>query len=60
VSGALGALGAGDWSLDHAVGFHVTGWAGLAVAALAGAGGATLLLATCWRPGAPEASAPTP
>jgi hypothetical protein len=28
----------------------VTGWAGLAIAALAGAGGAALLLATCWRP----------
>jgi putative oxidoreductase len=50
VSCAIGALGAGDWSLDHAAGFSVTGWAGLAIAALAGAGGAALLLATCWRP----------
>jgi len=50
VSGAIGALGAGDWSLDHAAGFSVTGWAGLAIAALAGAAGAALLLAACWRP----------
>jgi len=50
VSCAIGALGAGDWSLDHAVGFSVTGWWGLAIAALAGAGGAALLLATSWRP----------
>jgi putative oxidoreductase len=58
---ALGALGAGGWSIDHAVGFGVPGWAGLAIAALAGAGGAALLLATSWRPGpAPSpASAPS-
>jgi putative oxidoreductase len=50
VSCAIGALGAGAWSLDHAAGFSVHGWAGLAVAVLAGAGGAGLLLATSWRP----------
>ena len=50
VSAALGALGAGGWSLDRAVGFSVHGWAGPAITALAGAGGAALLLATCWRP----------
>ena len=48
---ALGALGAGAWSVDHVAGFSVSGWAGLALAALAGAGGAALLLATSWRPG---------
>jgi putative oxidoreductase len=47
---AIGALGAGGWSIDHAVGFGVPGWAGLAIAALAGAAGAALLLATSWRP----------
>src|SRR5260370_25941199 len=52
VSCALGALGGGGWSIDHAVGFTVNGWAGLAIAAGAGGGGAGLLLATCWRPGA--------
>jgi putative oxidoreductase len=59
VSCAIGALGAGDWSLDHAAGFSVTGWAGSAIAALAGAGGAALLLATCWRPH-PRTSASAP
>ena len=49
VSCAIGALGAGGWSVDHMVGFSVHGWAGLAIAALAGAGGAALLLATSWR-----------
>ena len=66
VSCAIGALGGGGWSLDHAAGFSVDGWAGLAIAALAGGGGGALLLATCWRPGAVAAqdtaspSAPTP
>ena len=50
VSGALGALGGGGWSVDRAVGFGGHGWAGLAITALAGAGGAALLLATSWRP----------
>jgi putative oxidoreductase len=60
VSCAIGALGAGDWSLDHAAGFHVTGWPGLAIAALAGAGGAALLLATSWRPARLPSSASEP
>jgi putative oxidoreductase len=51
VSCAIGALGAGGWSLDRVAGFSVDGWAGLAIAALAGTGGGGLLLATCWRPG---------
>jgi putative oxidoreductase len=50
---AIGALGAGKISLDHAFGLHLDGWLsggkGLAVTAL-GAVGALLLLATCWRP----------
>jgi putative oxidoreductase len=58
---ALGALGAGGWSVDRVVGFSLPGWAGLAIAALAGAGAGVLLLATSWRPGpAPSpASAPS-
>jgi putative oxidoreductase len=50
VSCALGALGGGAWSIDHLVGFSVTGWGGLAISALAGGAGGGLLLATCWRP----------
>jgi putative oxidoreductase len=48
---ALGALGAGRWSLDHALGvFDPPGWAGLITAVAAGGGGAALLLAVFWRP----------
>jgi putative oxidoreductase len=47
---AVGALGAGEWSLDHALGIDWTGWTGLAIAAGAGGGGAAGLLATFWRP----------
>lgn len=54
---ALGALGGGGWSLDHILVQHnvpgcrwLFGWRGLAVTAVAGGGGAALLLATCWRP----------
>ena len=54
----LGALGPGEWGLDHKV-FNdqhlrfltdLSGAPGLAIAFLAGAGGAALLLITCWRP----------
>jgi putative oxidoreductase len=54
---ALGALGGGSWSIDHELLKHnvagcrwLLGWRGLGVAAVAGGGGAGLLLATCWRP----------
>jgi putative oxidoreductase len=59
----LAALGGGGWSVDHAiVGDYAGlndhsalktwffGWHGFLVAAVAGGGGAGLLLATCWRP----------
>src|SRR5260370_14490055 len=51
VSCAIGALGGGGWSADHLAGFSVHGWAGLAIATPAGAGGAALLAATSWRAG---------
>jgi putative oxidoreductase len=48
---ALGATGAGQWSLDHALELDWTaGGIGFAIAAIGGLGGAALLLATCWRP----------
>jgi putative oxidoreductase len=54
---ALGALGAGSWSVDGVLADHVDdlaqwlgGWRGLAVTSAGGGGGAGLLLATCWRP----------
>jgi putative oxidoreductase len=51
VSVALGSLGGGRVSLDHALGFSVHGWSGSLIALLVGAGGAALVLATSWRPG---------
>jgi putative oxidoreductase len=57
---AIGALGGGRISLDHAFKLHLDGWLyggkGLAVTAV-GAVGALLLLATCWRPPAREPKA---
>lgn len=48
---AAGMLGAGEWSLDHAVDlFDPPGWEGLWIVLGAGAGGAAALLAACWRP----------
>ncbi len=47
---ALGALGPGAWSLDHALGLDLAGWTGLAITAGAGVGGALVLLAMFWRP----------
>ena len=57
---ALAMLGPGSWSLDHAAGISVTGWAGggvavgVAVAAVAG------MLSTFYRPEPAEASADEP
>ena len=51
---AIGALGAGDWSLDNAVGFSLHGMAGFWTALAIGVGGTVLLLATFWRPPAPK------
>lgn len=52
VSAALGALGAGAWSLDAVVGVvdDVTGPAGLAVVVGAGGLGAAAVLGSSWRP----------
>lgn len=48
----LGAVGPGQWSLDEAFEIRgdLTGTAGLLLAAIAGFGGAGLLLAGFWRP----------
>jgi putative oxidoreductase len=47
----LAGVGAGQWSLDHAIGwFDPPGWLGVLIALIAGFGGAFLLLATSWRP----------
>lgn len=47
---ALGALGAGGWSLDRALGIRIDPLVGLAIAAVGGIGGGLALLAAFWRP----------
>ena len=48
----LGAIGAGRWSLDHALGItdELDGWLGLGLSVGLGAIGAVLVLVTSWRP----------
>jgi putative oxidoreductase len=50
VAAAVGALGPGRVSLDHALGTDLDDWAGLAVAAAGGSLAAALVLASSWRP----------
>jgi len=49
---ALSVSGGGRASADHAIGFALAPWLGLAVCVVIGIGGAAALLAACWRPGA--------
>jgi putative oxidoreductase len=57
VAVAIGTVGAGEWSLDHAIDLSLfNGWKGLAITLIGGIGGALLLLATCWKPVAKEAA----
>lgn len=53
---ALGALGAGTWSLDNALDIDWNGWSGLITAVVVGGGGALALLAVFWRPEKPDAA----
>ncbi len=50
VAFAIAVAGPGEASLDHALGIDWSGWAGAGVAAVVGAGGAVLQLATSYRP----------
>jgi putative oxidoreductase len=57
VGAVIGALGAGQWSLDHAIGvFDPPGAEGLLISAGAGGLGAAALLAIFWRPPSKAAS----
>jgi hypothetical protein len=46
----MGAMGGGEWSIDHAADLELYGLGWFAVTAVAGIGGAVLLLAVFWRP----------
>jgi putative oxidoreductase len=49
----LAGVGAGEWSLDHALGwFDPPGRTGLLIALILGVGGAAILLLAFWRPAA--------
>jgi putative oxidoreductase len=54
---ALAVVGPGEWSLDNALDLldDLVGAPGLAIAAVAGGGGALALLAGFWRPPAKSA-----
>jgi putative oxidoreductase len=56
---AIGALGAGEWSIDNALDINDDLWGttGLVITALAGIGGAVALLLAFWRP--PVEASPT-
>lgn len=56
VAAALGATGAGEWSLDDAIDFHVDGSVGFAIAVGGGIASATALMLAYWRPSKPEPS----
>lgn len=53
---AIACLGAGEWSLDEALGSHFADWWGLIVGLAVGVGGTAVLLVTWWRPPAPPAA----
>ena len=52
---AIGAMGAGNWSLDHALEIEFTEWTGALVAGGVGVLGAVLQLASSYRPPASKA-----
>ncbi len=47
---AIGAMGPGRWSVDHAIGFKILGWPGVVASLGLGFAAAVGLLATFWRP----------
>jgi putative oxidoreductase len=53
---ATAISGPGRAAVDHTIGFDLGAWAGFLTAIGLGAGGAALLLGTCWRPGVPIAA----
>ncbi len=53
---AVGAIGPGEWSIDHAIGLDVENWWGALVAGLLGVGSGVATLVVFWRPPVKAAS----
>jgi len=51
---AVGTMGPGRWSIDHAIDFSYDGWMGAAVTAGLGIGGALVQLLLFYRPARPS------
>jgi putative oxidoreductase len=51
VAVAIGTVGPGQWSLDHAFDLSMSGWWPMVVTVVVGLGGSLGLLAVFWRPG---------
>lgn len=47
---AVGTIGPGEWSLDHAIDLHFHDWSGMIIAGAVGIGSAVAQLATFYRP----------
>jgi len=47
---AIGTIGAGEWSLDHALDIGLDGWGGAIVTGAVGVGGALAQLLAFYRP----------
>ena len=47
---AVGTMGPGEWSLDNAINFSLSGWGALILSVVLGVGGAAVHLATSYRP----------
>ena len=54
VAFAIGTIGAGKYSIDHALHKDVNGWTGSVIALALGIGGAIAQLAICYRPPKPS------
>lgn len=59
VAVVVATLGAGEWSVDDAVGLDdITGWTGMIIAVAGGLGGALATLIVFWRPAEPSDDGP--
>ena len=47
---AVGTMGPGEWSLDNAINFFLSGWGALILSVVLGVGGAAVHIATSYRP----------